>query len=67
MSSKPVRNALDMGVLQTNMESAARTLKSTTSALLRASEANLRAEADYDVARKALAAGVAQLTASTKV
>lgn len=60
-------SALDLGVLQSDMEQAARSLKSTTSALLRASEANVQAENAYDVARKALAAGVAQLTAATKV
>lgn len=65
--AKPQTKALDLGVLQSNLESAARNLKTTTSALLRASEAQVRAEAEYDTAKKALAAGVAQITASTKV
>lgn len=66
MATKP-NKALDLGILQSNLEQAARNLKATTSALLRASEANVRAENEYDTARKALAAGVAQIGAATKV
>lgn len=63
----PPKQALDLGVLQKNLEQSARQLKATTTALLRASEANVRAEQEYDVAKKALAAGVQQISASTKV
>jgi len=63
----PPKKAVDLGVLQSDLEKAARQLKSTTTDLLRASEANLRAEQEYDVAKKALAAGVAQISSSTKV
>ncbi len=61
------RRALDLGVLQSNLEAATKQRKTTAMALMRASEADLRAEAEYDACKKALAAGVAQLTAATKV
>lgn len=59
--------ALDLGVLQTNLEAATKVLKSANTAAQRANEAATRAEAEYDSAKKALVAGVAQITASTKV
>ena len=67
MSTKKITGALDLGVLQAELQQAARNLKSTTSALLRASEAQIKAESEYDVAKKALDAGVQQLRAATKV
>lgn len=59
--------ALDLGVLQANLEAATKSLKAANSAALRANEAAAFAEAEYDSAKKALTAGVAQITASTKV
>ena len=63
----PKTKALDLGVLQSNLEAATKALKSAAPAASRANEAASRAEAEYDSAKKALVAGVAQITASTKV
>lgn len=59
--------ALDLGALQNNLEAATKAYKTAGTAFARASEAFARSEAEYDSAKKALLAGVAQITASTKV
>lgn len=67
MAVGPKRNALDLGALQANLEAASKNLKSAVSAAKKAKEVEERAEADYASAQKALAAGMAQLLAATKV
>lgn len=59
--------ALDMGALQSNLEAAAKNHKAAILAAEKANKAADKAEADYQVAQKSLAAGMAQLLASTKV
>lgn len=59
--------ALDMGALQSNLEAAAKNLKAAQAIQTKANDAAERAEQDYEAAKKALAAGVAQIMAATKV
>lgn len=59
--------ALDLGVLQAEQQSAAKALKAANTAASKANEAQQNAEHEYETAKKALAAGVAQITAATKV
>jgi hypothetical protein len=65
--ASPQTNVPTLGVLQTKLETATKTLKAANTAAQKANEAQQRAEADHNVAAKALAAGVAQIVASTKV
>ena len=57
----------DLGVLQEDAEAAARVLKGAKTALANAEQAVKKAEESYNVAQKALTAGVAQVQAATKV
>lgn len=57
----------DLGVLQQEVEQAAKTLKGAKTALANARQAAEKAEESYAVAQKSLAAGVAQVQAATKV
>ena len=63
----PKPKALDLGILQSDLEAAAKKYKVATLAAQRAVEASVAAEQEYDNAKKALAAGVAQLNAAVKV
>lgn len=67
MASNTKKVALDMGALQSNLEAAAKNLKSAQAIQAKANDATERAEQDYEAAKKALAAGVAQIMAATKV
>lgn len=58
---------VDLGTLQDGAEKTAKALKAANAALVKAKKAAEDAEAAYNVAQKALAAGVEQLRASTKV
>lgn len=65
--ARTVTKALDLGTLQSNLEQSASTLKSATTSLNKAKEQHKNADAAYSVAKKALAAGVEQLSEATKV
>lgn len=67
MASNTKKVALDMGALQSNLEAAAKNLKTAQAAQVKANDVAERAEAEYEAAKKALAAGVAQIMAATKV
>ena len=67
VKNKPVTRSLDLGKLQDEVELAARTLKAANTALSKAADAQSLAESNHHAAQKAMAAGVAQLTAATKV
>lgn len=67
MASNTKKVALDMGALQSNLEAAAKNLKAAQATQAKANDAAERAEQDYEAAKKALAAGVAQIMAATKV
>lgn len=67
MASNTKKVALDMGALQSNLESASKALKAAQTAQAKANEVAARAEAEYESAKKSLAAGMAQLMAATKV
>lgn len=64
-AAKP--RSLDLGQLQNEVETASRTLKAANTVLSKAQESQERAEREYHASTKALMAGVAQLTAATKV
>lgn len=66
MASKQARGA-DLGVLQQEVEQAAKSLKGAKTVAANAAQALAKAEDAYGVAQKALAAGVAQVQAATKV
>lgn len=57
----------DLGVLQEEVEAAARVLKGANTALKNAQQAAEKAETAYAVSQRALEAGVAQVKAATKV
>lgn len=57
----------DLGVLQAQMESCAKGYRASITAFKKASDAMNRAEEAYINASKALAAGLEQVKASTKV
>lgn len=59
--------ALDLGQLQTQVESTSRTLKAANTTLAKAKEAQHRAEAEYHAVQKSMAAAVEQLTQATRV
>jgi outer membrane protein TolC len=65
MASK--QKGASLGVLQEEVEAAAKQLKSARTQAANARQAEVKAEQAYDVAQKALAAGVEQVKASTKV
>ena len=67
MVSKSTSRSLDLGKLQEEVEQASRSLKAANTILQKASDAQALAEANHHAAQKSLAAGVAQLTAATKV
>jgi len=57
----------DLGVLQQEMENAAKALKAARAALNTAQQTEKKAEEAYAVAQRSLAAGVTQVQAATKV
>lgn len=57
----------DLGILQTEAENAARSLKSARTTLTNAKQTVDRAEEAHSVAQKALSLGVEQIKTSTKV
>lgn len=59
--------SVDLGLLQSSLETHTKTLKAATTTLQRAQDAFARAESEYVVAQKAMAAGVEQVRAATKV
>lgn len=61
------KKSLDLGALQDQMEKTAREYKAAKTNLQRAHDAYNKAEEAYLVAQKAVAAGVGQLAAQTKV
>lgn len=65
--SKKQSKSTDLGVLQTEAENAAKRLKGARTVHANAVQALVRAEEAHNVAQKALAAGVAQVSATTKV
>ena len=65
--AKAMTKALNMGALQEIAEQAARNYRTAQTVLQRAIEQSNKAESAYNVAQKALSAGVEQLRASTKV
>ncbi len=67
MASNTRKTALDLGALQSNLEGASKNLKAAITAAEKANAACTKAEAEYASAGKALLAGVAQLSAATKV
>ena len=66
-TSNKAGRGLDLGALQNEVEQAARNLKAANTALNKATDAQALAEANHHAAQKAMQAGVAQLTAATKV
>ncbi len=64
---KSKARSVDLGQLQNEMEAASRQLKAANTILNKAQDAQNSAEGNYHSACKALAAGVLQLTAATKV
>lgn len=66
MATKQSKGA-DLGVLQNEAENAAKVLKGARTAAINAKQAEQKAEEAYGVAQKALAAGVEQVKAATKV
>jgi hypothetical protein len=70
MASKPSTTkarSLDLGQLQNEVENASRAFKAAGTILSKAQEAYDNAEKNHHASQKALAAGVAQLLAGTKV
>ena len=67
MATKSTGRSLDLGQLQNEVENASKALKAANTVLAKAQEAQERAEAEYHSSTKALTAGVAQLTAATRV
>jgi hypothetical protein len=65
--AKSNSKCVDLGTLQSNMEVSSRNFKSAATTLKRAQESYNRAEAEYTVANRSLAAGVEQVRAATKV
>ena len=64
---KAKARSLDLGQLQTEVENACRSYKAAGTVLAKAQEAFDNAEKNYHSTNKALVAGMAQLTAATKV
>jgi hypothetical protein len=58
---------VDLGVLQNDVEAASRLFKTARTNAINARQAEVKAEQAYDVAQKAMAAGVEQVKAATKV
>lgn len=59
--------SVDLGALQVEMENAAKSLKSAQTTYNKAKEALDRADSHYISTKNALAAGVEQLKAATKI
>lgn len=65
LTTKP--NYLDLGVMQANLESAAKRMKKAQNQLALAQNEHIEAELAYDQANKALLQGVATVRENTKI